>query len=373
MKAFKFWVILLFCGLFVFCAKKKYPDPLTIENDVVYYSKLSIDGKTFEMKAGVDNYYMYSSYDLDSNAVYNYVADLKRSDCSDCSNSLKIQINDYNTSSSAPTRIDSSLHAGTYKLLQGNPSVSYSVQFFPLDFNSTSSYRWDFGDGSLVSYEASPVKIFNKSGKYTVCLTETRLNSCESSICNQQKINASNNFCRAYITAKTGAGNLINFNAVPTGKQPFKYLWNFGNGTSSVTANPSCTYKYRGAYAVTLRVIDANGDTAYANYNGKTSTDNSSCAANYTMSPVQALGINSSLSKIIITWRDDTGTLFTSNSELQPASSNFEILSVSENEKNEKGQPTKKVTAKFNCKLYNGNKAISVDGAEVVVCFAYKN
>lgn len=49
---------------------------------------------------------------------------------------------------------------------------------------------------------------------------------------------------------------------VSGGAPPYEYAWAFGDGASSVEANPSHTYSARGDYEVTLTVTDATGASA---------------------------------------------------------------------------------------------------------------
>ena len=376
MKALKFFMILIFLGSLFSCHKKDYPQPLVVENSAVYYSNLTIDNKPVVLQAGIDGYYMYSSYKLDSNSVYGFIADLKQTNCSNCTNSLKIQINDYKVSLlNSSSLIDSSLRKAAYPLLAGTPAPKYQVQFSSLT-NDASSYEWNFGDNSPVSTIPAPTHTFNAPQNYNVCLTTKSGSSdyyCSSSICNKERIDGSSKSFRVFITADPTSGNTISFSSnVPGNPGSYKYLWSFGDGTTSTKSSFICNYKYRGAYAVTLRVIDALGDTAYASYNAKTLNDNSSCTANYSISAITTIPALLPLSQVIITWTAADGTVYTSNNASQPTTSSFEILSVNEGERNENNQTTKKINAKFNCKLFSGTKSITVNGAEVVISVAYK-
>jgi len=62
------------------------------------------------------------------------------------------------------------------------------------------------------------------------------------------------------------SGTPVTFNPVITGTGPFKYSWNFGDGTNSANSNPSHTFTALGCgtrnFTVTLTVTDANGDVS---------------------------------------------------------------------------------------------------------------
>ena len=54
------------------------------------------------------------------------------------------------------------------------------------------------------------------------------------------------------------APHVVYFTSTSTGN-PTSYLWNFGNGFTSVLQNPSTTYLTAGSYTVTLTVTNASG------------------------------------------------------------------------------------------------------------------
>lgn len=62
------------------------------------------------------------------------------------------------------------------------------------------------------------------------------------------------------------SGTPVTFNPILTGIGPFKYSWNFGDGTTSTDSNPSHIFSALGCgtkiFTVTLTVTDANGDVS---------------------------------------------------------------------------------------------------------------
>jgi len=51
----------------------------------------------------------------------------------------------------------------------------------------------------------------------------------------------------------------VNFTNTTANMQGATFNWNFGNGNSATTANPSTVYSDSGTYAVTLTVTNSNG------------------------------------------------------------------------------------------------------------------
>lgn len=352
------------------CRKKKYPEDVVITNTAVYYTKLKVNDQPLTLEAGIDNYYMYSSYIQDSNNVYGFIAELKKSNCDNCGNSLKIQINDYKSSVfNSVVSPDSSFRKGTYHFYSGAKDPSYAVNFS--SSIQSEAYSWNFGDGGTSNVK-DPKHTFEKPGKYNVCLTTRNSSGCVSTICNVQRIEAGNPF-KVNINVLSSSGNTVTFGSnVSGGTGPFKYFWSFGDGTTSSAVNPVCNYRYRGGYPVSLMVIDGKNDTARANFNAITQNDVSSCAANYALTKITPVLTNLALSNVSVSWKDANGEEYTSHAQPQSNMSYFEVLSISKGENNEKGQPTVKLQVRFSCKVYNGNKEISLTDAETVMCVAYK-
>ena len=143
----------------------------------------------------------------------------------------------------------------------GSLSVSFSdtTSLGQLDVVSRT---WDFGDGSAASSEPSPVHIYSEPGLYNVSLTlRTTLDGQ-----NDTRTRA------GFITVRpepafsgdvlAGDGTLqVNFtNSTALGSlEIVGVLWNFGDGATSQTENPSHTYSKPGTYTVSLSVTTAAG------------------------------------------------------------------------------------------------------------------
>ena len=355
--------------------KKDYP--VASNGTPVFYFTGNIDGSSVSLKAGVNNYYMYSSYAQDSSSsVYRFLSDLKQTTCTNCNNRIQFQINDFKVSVlNAPTTIDSSLKPGYYPLqVSGGAPIAYSVNFNAVAFDSTAqatSWLWNFGDGST-STTANPNHIYSHSGIYTVCLTVNYSNACTSGICNQVKVGVPDAAFNVSVQSSI-AGNTVQLSAITTGgTPPFIYSWDLGDGSTSSLQNVTHTYSAPNTYKICLQVQDANGYTANSCIN--ISIRNSqSCNTNFTFyADTASISNPYALSNTIITWTDNSGAVYTSNNSSQPTTSYFQIISVENYIKNQNNQSTKKLHVKFKCTVYNGNNTHSIDNGDAVIAVGYK-
>jgi PKD repeat protein len=144
----------------------------------------------------------------------------------------------------------------------------------PVAFSSSGSadpdgqivrYAWNFGDGST-STAANPSHTYSAAGVYTATLTVTDNDGLSDSASIQITVN---NPANQPPVASASANPLSGFaplkvifssagSSDPDG-QIVGYLWTFGNGQSSTSPHPTCTYRKVGTYTATLTVTDNRG------------------------------------------------------------------------------------------------------------------
>ncbi len=349
------------------CEKKRYPENF-IENEAVFSFKAVLGGESVELKAGHDNYYMYSSYSQNSEGLYSFNGKLQRTDCADCGETFELSLNNSQLSAaSAPVLADSAF-AADYREFAISDASETTVKFNGLYNKSAISYNWDFGDGSQ-SNIAQPQHTYTKAGRYNVCLTVTGSNGCTGTSCNV--IDFSRDALRTEISAQSIDASTILFSQKTTGKAPFTYDWSFGDGSRSTEPSPMHQFGIAGSYAVTLRVTDSEGRTVTSKYNAATGNDVSSCTTNYTIDSPVYLPANQ-LSACTIAWRDKSGATLTSALAEQPADSYFEITGSEPYTLNEKGEPTRKLKIRFSCVVSDGTKTVKIENAETVIAVSYK-
>ncbi|WP_317896876.1 PKD domain-containing protein [Aurantibacillus circumpalustris] len=362
-----FWYILILATvLFFSCRKKDFVENITAKESDFYFSG-TIDGKSVSLRAGINNYYMYSSYSQTPSGLYYFTANLKPIECADCKTSLQITINDFKYSSpNEETKIDSSILPKSYPIL-GTPY--YSVKYKSLFNQIADSYLWNFGDNKT-SNEANPIHVYESAGNYSVSLKINSTNNCQQYISNIEKISYPMN--STYISSVNNGANDFSFSSSLTGSSTNNYLWTFGDGDNSTDPNPSHNYKISGTYPVLLRTISTQHDTIYAKYNIATQTNPMPCLTNYKIESITQITNPHPFSNVTINWMDENGDVFTSNNMLQSSTSNFKIISVENYDTNEKGEKTKKIKANFTCEVYNGTRVKMINNAEAILCVSYR-
>ena len=137
------------------------------------------------------------------------------------------------------------------------------------------SYNWDFGDGSASSSISDPVHTYYASGSYTATLTVIDNDGQSGSA--TVVINVDNKAPVAKASADLTSGTVgltVNFDSAGSydPDEPYgtitSYFWEFGDGNSSTSANPSHTYDTTGhaydtagIFNATLTVTDDLGRT----------------------------------------------------------------------------------------------------------------
>ncbi|MBS1729352.1 MAG: PKD domain-containing protein [Bacteroidetes bacterium] len=142
-------------------------------------------------------------------------------------------------------------------------SVPFTVNFTNTTKGNAVSFLWDFGDGTT-STEINPTHTYTKNGDFTVSLTATNSNGCQTvdRIVGYIKIhplsisgfeNLPVTGCTPYIIHPIPIANASLTNAT--------YLWDFGDGATSTLPNPSHTYQLDGDYTVSLTLTTTSGCT----------------------------------------------------------------------------------------------------------------
>ncbi|HEU4717192.1 MAG TPA: PKD domain-containing protein [Bacteroidia bacterium] len=366
--------LLFALSCFAFFAGCRKDDPARNDGTPVFYVNGTLDGQPLSLKAGVNDYYMYSSCPSDTNGLYEYTGQLKQQGCTSsvCPSSLTVRINDYATHAPLPTSPDSALRPGNYNFLSSQPP-SYAVQFHPVlqAGDSIISCTWSFGSNAT-----DPVHTFPSGGSYFVTLTANITHNFFSgtsvasdsvyvtppSPCMTASIATSN------VDQNNGTGDTVQFTSTVTGgAPPYFYSWDFGDSNTGSVSNPLHSYANPGPYAVRLSVTDNNGCSTWKELNVATPHSDSS-VVNFTW---QQLSSASLFSAVTIEWTDASGTVYSSAGGTQPGSSSFQLISEDEYQPNENNEPTKKIHFLVTCTLFNGANSLLLQNADIVFAVSH--
>ena len=128
------------------------------------------------------------------------------------------------------------------------------------------SYLWNFGDGTSTSNLAAPGHVYATFGTYNAVLTVTDDNGSTSTAGVTITVNP-NQAPTAVANANVTGGlapltvNFTGSGSVDPDGLIVSYLWDFGDGNQSTSANPTHTYGSSGNFTASLTVKDDNNAT----------------------------------------------------------------------------------------------------------------
>ena len=143
-----------------------------------------------------------------------------------------------------------------------NQAVSFTNTSTP----AGATYTWNFGDGTIAN-QANPTHNYTNPGTYSVKLIAQNGTCIDSTL---QTIIIKPTPTASFIASPTSpctAPGIVNFTNTSTGAGINNNLWNFGDGTTSSTINPTHTYSSFNQFTVQLTVTNSFGcsSTSIAN------------------------------------------------------------------------------------------------------------
>lgn len=125
--------------------------------------------------------------------------------------------------------------------------------------DSIAGFLWYFGDGTT-STEKQPQHVYTTPGTYTVRLVYTTTSGCRDSVVVNESIKVGNKPHVAFSGTPliSCAGQLVWFKDESTGPKADKWLWKFGDFSTSMEQNPAHTFLDTGYLSVKL-IVWSNG------------------------------------------------------------------------------------------------------------------
>lgn len=152
--------------------------------------------------------------------------------------------------------------------LELTANFSFARNFRDVTFNNDSvggtpgyTYEWNFGDGSAISTEESPVHSYVASGSYTVTLTVTDQDGTVSEL--QQLVIIGEVLSVDFNSSVSGSS--VELGAViDGGVESYDVEWDFGDDNQGTGANASHSYALTGTYTITMTVTSGDNQQAQA-------------------------------------------------------------------------------------------------------------
>ncbi len=123
------------------------------------------------------------------------------------------------------------------------------------------SWDWDFGDGATSSAQ-SPSHTYSNTGFYTVTLKVTSSTGCTRTISRGRYVRVVDGVSTDFdftLSRSCRPPYAVTFQNQSSGPGTITYSWNFGNGQTSIAANPSTVYNAPGTYTVRLNAASNFG------------------------------------------------------------------------------------------------------------------
>ncbi|MGZ4030270.1 MAG: PKD domain-containing protein [Bacteroidia bacterium] len=135
--------------------------------------------------------------------------------------------------------------------------VGQAISFTDASVPAATGSNWDFGDGNTGT-GSYPVHTYTAAGTYTVSLNSSDANSCSGSATGIVKVDPSAviSFTASPLTS-CSVPVTVTFTNGTTGAG--SYTWDFGDGITSSSANPSHTYTASGTYNIILFASNPGG------------------------------------------------------------------------------------------------------------------
>lgn len=216
-------------------------------------------------------------------------------------------------------------------------NASKSIDVAPWTYEKNSAtYLWDFGDGTKKVFTNDTVvsHSFLKRGAYKITLVSKDVNLCSDTlVINQRIFSPYSNFTSTYSDGCMPITyQFTNTSKADTLSLIQSYKWDFGDGQSSVSANPSHSYTSWGNYNVSLTTTDNQGCSTLLTQNGAITAlyPNPKFAANDTTlcigdSATFASLVPTQITSYLWTFPDGTTSTVTSPKQKFPIDGTFDV------------------------------------------------
>ncbi len=151
----------------------------------------------------------------------------------------------------------------TTDVTEGMEPLTVTFTDGSMAYDMPMTFSWDFGDGSALSTERSPIHEYLQDGVYPVTLTVTEDDGDFDTATTTITVTDSEPAADFTADFTEGPESLtVTFTSTSTSHDGIiSWLWEFGDGVSDTQETPTHEYLYDDVFTVTLLVAEADGDT----------------------------------------------------------------------------------------------------------------
>lgn len=358
MKALRVIGVLCWVGLMLGCDPIDVPDPK--DEGPVFWANLKIDGIDFNPAAGVNDYILEPEYRQFYQPIITLRSKLYQKGCtSGCAPSINVDLN-----IDVVLDISKALELGGRSYFFRYDQDSSIVTFKSKRDEKPTTVIWTIDDEKPLRNLLSLERTLASDRDYKIKLEEQE-RSCKS--WQTQTVNVRTGGCRSVIVRK---GRKLGVRS--NGKPPLKYVWHDGS-TDSLFVFDSVSIDRVLDAGVTVTDAEGCKSSVAIGFVPGVASD-ADCRSDFTSksSPLEVYDTPPSKTASI-TIDDGEGRRYVSHVFDQRQDARFEILEVSDFEKTDRGEKTKKVKVRISCILFNMddyNDVKKVEG-EMVLAFSY--
>lgn len=146
-----------------------------------------------------------------------------------------------------------------FTVLDSTSCPGSDISFTNISTGPALTYAWNFGDGTTSSATA-PTHSYTSNGSYTVRLVVTDMYNCVDT--KDQIINIVTPTADFTVSDSVSTCPPLIVNFTSNAQNVSSFVWNFGNGNTSVGNNPTHFYNVAGSYNASLTVTGPGGCVA---------------------------------------------------------------------------------------------------------------
>lgn len=137
-----------------------------------------------------------------------------------------------------------------------------NIRFINNSTGNNLTYNWTFGDGSLTDHTPSPIHTYITDGVYSIKLVVFDQYGCSDSLSKPAYVHIASPIANFKVSDSIGSCPPLIVNFTNTSSNYTSYIWDFGDGSTSILAAPSHFYDIPGEYFATLTVTGPGGCTS---------------------------------------------------------------------------------------------------------------